>query len=339
MTYLDCDLLGISYIRPDLLISSEQIEKDLSPLYERLKLPYGRIEMQTGIKTRGIFSAKLPSDIASCAAEELFTTHGLKREDIDLLIYASVCRDFLEPSTASVVHSNLKLSPSCRSFDLSNACLGVLSAIEVSDAMIKSGQAQKVMIVTGENSRPLIEKTIETLNGDTSFTRKSIKKYFANFTIGSAGVALVIGKAGKGVAHFNLNTSLSDTESHHLCHGHGSPDELVMETNSEELMQKGIALAKKNWNKFKDQLGQEVVDHYICHQVGIQHRNFMYQSLGLDLSKDHTSFERYGNTGPAALPLTLALAMEKKQFKAKEKICLLGIGSGLHTQMTELIWN
>ncbi|MAX66753.1 MAG: 3-oxoacyl-ACP synthase III [Halobacteriovoraceae bacterium] len=331
-TYIE----DIAYCPADEFISSESIETELSEVYDRLKLPYGRIEMQTGIKTRGVFKNKLPSDISTEAAKNLFKKSVIKPQDIDLVIHASVCRNFLEPSTASVVHYNLGLREDCRSFDLSNACLGVISAIDVARSMLQQKDVNKILIVTGENSWPLLSNTMKTILENKDLTRKTIKKYFANFTIGSAGVALVLNKTA-GLATLGEVYSLSDTQAHTLCQGDGSTEALVMETNSEVLMQKGVALAKTAWSHFSQD--KTDFDHILSHQVGIQHRNYLFEQLGLDLHKDYTTFDKYGNTGSAALPLGLALAYEEKRFNKNDRIALLGIGSGLHTTMMELKWN
>jgi 3-oxoacyl-[acyl-carrier-protein] synthase-3 len=338
MKEINMGMRAIAYVEPDEFISSDQIECDLACVYDKLKLPYGRIEMQTGIKSRGVFHAKLPSDISILAGKELFKNSDVSAVDIDLLIHASVCRDFLEPSTASVIHHGLALREDCLSFDLSNACLGVMSAIQVASDMIKAGTIKNALVVTGENSKPLLTQTIKSILADDSITRKTIKKYFANFTIGSSGVAICLSSnIENNYPEFKKSFSLSDTSAHTLCQGGGSTESLAMETDSEELMKRGVALAQKNWNLFKDKLTGKV-DHFICHQVGIHHREFMYKSLDLDINLDHMSFDRYGNTGSAALPLTLAIAAKKNNIKKGQRVCLLGIGSGLHTQMTELIW-
>lgn len=326
---------AISHCEPDSFLTSDAIEEQLHAMYERIKLPFGRIEMQTGIKSRGIFNQKLPSEISTMAATNLFKNSEVKALEIDLLIHASVCRDYLEPSTASVIHHKLGLRANCLSFDLSNACLGVLNAISVASQMIMSGSIKKALIVTGENATPLITKTIETLKENTEFKRKDIRNFFANFTIGSAGVAIVISKENL-LGEFLNFSSLSDTSAYELCQGDGGMDGLVMETNSEELMLKGVALAKKNWDEFH--MGENF-DHFICHQVGIHHQKFLYQELGLDIKKDYSTFTDYGNTGSAALPLTLAKAVAGSHFKSSDQIAMLGIGSGLHTIMMGLKWN
>lgn len=325
-------LAAIEIIEPDEFISSDKIEQTLAPVYDRLKLPYGRIEMQTGVKDRGVYHDLKPSDIAAKAAVNLFKNHKTKASDIDLLIYAGVCRDQLEPSTASRVHDLLGLSARCQSFDLSNACLGVINAMVTASGLIQAGQASEVLIVTGENSKPLLEQTIKTLLADSELTRKGIKKYFANFTIGSCGLALVVSKEkNNSLATLNYASSLSDSSVNHLCQGGGNLEALTMETDSEQLMQAGVKLAKENWQQFMT----HKYDHYICHQVGVHHRDFLYQHLELDLNKDTTTFDRYGNTGSAALPLTLY----KAKITSAQRVALLGIGSGLHTIAMDLTWN
>lgn len=329
-------LSAIDVFEPTTFLSSDELEKELSVVYDRLKLPYGRIEMQTGIKSRGIFPEHRPSSISASAAKKLFENSHINADEIDLLIHASVCRDFLEPSTSSVIHHELNLRSDCLSFDLSNACLGVVNAIHVAANMLMSSEMDKALIVTGENSYPLYTQTIKTLLEDSSITRKTIKKFFANFTIGSAGVAIVISKSDHKLATFDEFCSLSDSSAHVLCQGDGSTDSLVMETDSEALMQAGVKLAKQTYARFRQKVTMEA-DHYICHQVGIHHRNFLYESLELDLEKDTTTFDKYGNTGSAALPLTLKKAEPK--FQQGDYITLMGIGSGLHTIVMGLKWN
>lgn len=327
---------AIGICEPDEFLSSDSIEKQLSEMYHRLKLPFGRIEMQTGINHRGVFNNKLPSEISTKAAMDLFANSDIKKDSIDLLIHASVCRDYLEPSTASVIHHKLGLTNSCVSFDLSNACLGVLNAISVATQMINSGSIKRALIVTGENATPLISKTIETLKEKVEFKRKDIRNFFANFTIGSAGVAFVISRNDNILGEFKSFQSLSDTSAYTLCQGGGSMEGLVMETNSEELMQKGVALAKRNWDEFSK--SRESFDHFVCHQVGVHHQEFLYRELNIDISKDYSTFKDYGNTGSAALPLTLAKAIRENKFKKNESVAMLGIGSGLHTIMMDVLW-
>lgn len=329
---------SMAYEEPDVFLSSDEMEKKLSPVYERLKLPFGRLELSTGIKSRGYFENLRPSEISAKAAKKVLDKSSIAASEVDLLIHSSVCRDFLEPSTASVTHHLLGLPNTCASFDLSNACLGFLDAMKVAAAQIEAGLITNALIVTGENSKPLIEKTVGFLNTNESLTRKSIKKYFANLTIGSAGVAFMLSSdSTNALAQVVGLETLCDTSASELCQGDGNTNELMMETDSEELLKAGIALAKENYKRFKMNVFEDV-EHVVGHQVGIAHRNLLMHSLELNENKDHVCFDRYGNTGSAACPLTLAIASERSELKSNDRVAMLGIGSGLHTNMLGVKW-
>ena len=80
------------------------------------------------------------------------------------------------------------------------------------------------------------------------------------------------------------------------------------------------------------------MDRFICHQVGSVHRRKLYETLGLDLSKDFSTFETLGNMGSVSLPATLAIAVQQGAIKLGDRVGLLGIGSGLNCLMLALEW-
>lgn len=333
---------SFAYQDPSIQMSSTELEEHLSPVYKRLKLPEGRLEMQTGIKNRGYWEpGTRPSSIAVEAGIKALEVSTIKKEEIDLLIHASVCRDFLEPATSSVIHYKLGLSKKAMCFDLSNACLGVVNALSVAGKMIDSGAIKNALIVSGENSGPLLLETIETLNNDMSLTRKSIKKYITNLTIGSAGVAFILSADETGAKGKLLGGEvLCDTVNAELCLGDGNVNSLMMETHSEELLHAGTKLAIENWERLKENLSWDdaTPDHVICHQIGVAHKKLMYESLNLNIEKDFMTYENYGNTGSAAVPLTLIKAYESKKIKANDRVAMLGIGSGIHSIMLGIEW-
>ena len=160
---------------PDEVWSSELLEEKLAPVYSRLKLPQGRLELMTGIRERRFWSRPtLPSAASAMAGKKAMEKAGTRPEDIDLLIHSAVCRDRLEPSTAAYVHGLLGLTQRTMIFDVSNACLGFLNAMAVAANMIESGQIRRALICSGENGRPLVENTIAKLNSDETLTRNSI---------------------------------------------------------------------------------------------------------------------------------------------------------------------
>lgn len=341
MRFESLRLHSFAYEEPESFLTSDEIEAKLAPLYERAKLPAGRLELQTGIKRRGFWKkGTRPSSIASKAAEKVL--QKFPREKIDLLLHASVCRDFLEPATAAQVHFNLKLSPHCMISDLSNACLGVLSSILMAGQMIERGVIKTALIVSGENSGPLLEETIQHLLNDPQMDRKKIKPFIASLTIGSAGVALLLTheSLAPNAPKILGGSTLTDSSAVELCQGDGSTSGLMMETNSEALLKAGVRLSQQNWQKCLNVLNWTNTDitKIIPHQVGSAHRLAMLSELGLPLDRDFQTYEMYGNTGSAALPLTLMKASEAGFFRPKDKLALLGIGSGLTSTMLGMEW-
>ena len=348
MRFDNVTIESLGYHLPENVITSDDLEERLKPLYDRLKLPAGRLEMMSGIQERRFWNeGVLPSQVSSLAGENALAKSDIDRNEIGCLISASVCRDFLEPATASVVHRNLKLSKDCHVFDISNACLGVLNGMLHIASMIELGQIRAGLVVAGENGGPLVNTTIEALLADPNPTRSKIKTSFASLTIGSAAVAVLL-------THKNLSSSghrlvggesRADTKFNELCRGNqdsgmGVDASPLMETDAETLMKEGCALAQETWGITKSTLNwtNEDVDKVICHQVGSQHRKLMMETLDLNLEKDFSTLEFLGNTGSAALPVTLALAEEKGFVRTGDKAALLGIGSGLNCIMLGVEW-
>lgn len=325
------------------IISSDAIEDKLAPLYDKLKLPAGRLELMTGIKNRRVWKpGTSPSTLSTNAAFVALKKSKVKKEDIDLLIHASVCRDFLEPATASVVHANLGLSPKTMIFDLSNACLGVMNAIVVAGNMIESGAIKSALIVSGENAGPLLEGTLRELLSNDSINRKTIKKYIANLTIGSAATAFVLTTKDFSPDSPKVlgGASLTDSDANHLCRGDGNTHSLVMETDSEELLKYGIKLGVETWALAKENLSwtNENVDLVLTHQVGTAHEKLSLSSFELTNKNTFRTYPEFGNTGSSALPLTLMMASEAGVIKKGDNVALLGIGSGLSSIMLGVQW-
>lgn len=341
MKFNNVVIADIEAYLPDTILTSDELEYKLSPVYERLKLPEGRLELMTGIKSRRYWEpGTRPSDIATKAAAKILANHHVP---IDLLIHSSVCRDFLEPATASVIHSNLELSKNCQIFDLSNACLGVLSAMTMAATQIEHGLIENALIVSGENAGPLIVETIKKLNTDSTISKKDFKKYMANLTIGSAGVAVLLSQKEKypNAPRLLGSNTMTDSSANKLCQGSGNSSELMMETDSEALLEAGINLARMNWNETKNklQIENKDIDWVIGHQVGIAHENLTMKAMELGQHPTHITYPHLGNTGSAALPVTLwELWKVHNKINKNDNIALLGIGSGLTSTMMHIKW-
>jgi 3-oxoacyl-[acyl-carrier-protein] synthase III len=344
MRFENVCLESLAVAHPGEVWTSARIEEQLRPLYERLRLPFGRLELMTGIRERRMWpDGTMPSDASAAAGRAVLGLSSVRREDIGLFIHAAVSRDMLEPSSASFAHRKIGLPASTQVFDVSNACLGFLNSMVVAAGLIESGQIKCALIAAGENGRPLVEETVRTLIAG-SLDRNAIKPFFANLTIGCGAVAAVLCHRDmvKGRAHRILGgVCRSATEHSELCQGNTAAEGgLAMQTDSERMLEAGVALASETWAEFCRDTGwsRDSVDRAICHQVGSAHRRRLFETLQLDLAKDYSTFETMGNMGSVSLPATLSAAVDAGAVRAGDRVALMGIGSGLNCLMLALEW-
>lgn len=335
---------SLAAVLPDEIWTSARIEGRLQPLYERLKLPVGRLELMTGIRERRMWpEGTKPSDASARAGRAVLRQSALNPGQVEAFIHGAVSRDMLEPATASFAHHKIGLGASCQIFDLSNACLGFLNGLVTLGAMIDAGQIRCGMVVAGENGRPLVEQTVQHLL-NAPLNRNDIKPFFANLTIGSGAVAAIVCHENllpAGPKHRLLaGAYLAATQHSELCQGDTAGEGLSMQTDSEQLLLAGVEVAQEAWKLFEQETGwtRATPQRIICHQVGSTHRRKLYETVGLDLAKDFSTFETLGNTGSAALPTALALAAESGALKSGDKAALLGIGSGISCLMLAVEW-
>lgn len=348
MHYQHVCLEALGYSLPEEIVTSDQIEQRLAPLYRRLRLPEGRLELMSGIRERRMWPRGMrPSEQSITSGQRAIEAAGIDPGHIGCLVHGSVCRDQLEPATACAVHHALGLPQACQVYDVSNACLGLLNGILQVANLIELGQIRAGLVVGTEDSRALLEATIDQLNRDESLTRERVKPAFASLTIGSASAAVLLvhrdtSRTGNllGAAAVRAHTS-----HHGLCAGgHEAGTSvaggMLMQTDSEKLLEEGLATGAATFADFLavGRLERDRIDRSICHQVGGTHRKLMLQSLGLPIERDYVTYPWLGNTGSVALPVTLALAIENGFVREAEQIALLGIGSGISSIMLSAQW-
>ncbi len=344
MLYSHVCLHNFGFELPPHEISSSDLEERLAPVYQRLKLPQGRLELMSGITSRRFWEpGSKPSDGAVLAGRKALLAANVKPDEIDCLIFTSVCRDMMEPATAAFVHRQLGLPSRCQLFDLSNACLGFLNGMIVLANMIELGQVKRGLIVAGETAEDLVETTINHLLNDTTLTRKSIKPAFASLTIGSGAVALVMSdKRHDDTGHYLAGGSCRANTAHNdLCQGGGGQENgTLMTTDSVELLKRGVETAALCWQDFQSTLGwtPDSIHRFFCHQVGKAHAKLLFETLALDQSKNFETLAVLGNVGSVSAPITMAMGIDQQQLVSGQRAALLGIGSGINSMMVGVEW-
>ena len=347
MNFENVCIESLGFTIPQSIVTSSEIESRLAPVYERLKLPEGRLELMTGIGERRFWpSGTLISDISVSSCESALLAAEYDAGQVGLLIHGSVCRDHLEPATACRVHHLLGLPSECMIYDVSNACLGIMNGMLQAANMIELGQIQSALVVGSENGQGLVDATIKALNSDHSLTRKSIKQSIASLTIGSASCAVLLTSRthSKNGSRLTYATATANTRYNDLCRSlsdqAGGSMQPLMDTDSETLMIQGIETGRSTFETFLKQSGwtRDEIDHTVCHQVGSTHRKLMLESISMSPERDFTTFQTLGNTGSAALPISLAQAVLDNRISANDRLAMLGIGSGINCLVLGAEW-
>ncbi|HMB59598.1 MAG TPA: 3-oxoacyl-ACP synthase III [Xanthomonadales bacterium] len=338
MIFKNVVIQAIAAIEPPIRVTSRELSERLLPTLQRLGIRMDLLEELSGIVARRFWkNGTQPSDAATLAAEKVLAETQVDRDRIGVIINTSVCRDYLEPSTACIVHGNLKLSENCLKFDVGNACLAFLNGMDIAARMIEREEVDYALIVDGESSGPITEATIERMLGP-DIDEKQFRAEFASLTLGSGSAAMIMARrelAPQGHSYIG-SVSRSATEFNNLCRG--QMDQMVTETKV--LLQEGLKLAAKTFHAAVVALGwvASELDQFIIHQVSKVHTESLVGLLGLDPKKVHAIYPELGNVGPASVPMALARALEMGKIRRGDRVALLGIGSGLNCSMAEIVW-
>jgi 3-oxoacyl-[acyl-carrier-protein] synthase-3 len=317
------------------VITSAWIDEQLAETYARTGVRPGLLSELAGIDERRWW----PEDVlfheaAAMAGRKAIESSGIDPAEIGLMISTSVSKHHLEPSVACAVHDALGLSTACTNFDLGNACLGFVNAMHLAATAIDAGNIKYALIVDGEGSRSTQLATLRRLQSPTA-TAGDVFDEFASLTLGSGAAAMVLGSLDDHPdAHRVVGgVSRAATQHNRLCVG----DLEKMTTDTAALLDAGLQLGEDCWNDAKlDRDWSEGMDRYVIHQISAVHTRLLCERLDIDPKRVPLTYPKFGNVGPAAIPITLADV--SVELGVGERVLCMGIGSGLNTSLTELIW-
>lgn len=345
------------------VVTTAEIEEVLAPVFRRWSLPKGQLETMTGISERRFWPHRVSlAQMGAYAVQDALTRCHVPIEAVGTLVYASVCREAKEPATANLVaarllEEGLKVPAHAELFDLSNACLGAMNAMLAIARRIQAKEIRAGVVVVAESAREIGAMAIQALQEAKSV--EALRTHVATLTGGSGAAAIVLsdGSFSPYEEQAKLLGGVVRNAPQHsdLCRWDvtrsqlpgemapfGGPYALSesMRTDSVELLAQGVTLGKACFDAFLDRMRwtRDAIDLSIGHQVGKTHQDKILGALGLCSQKDHCTYPYLGNTGSAAVVLTLADAIEQGRVQRGDKIALLGIGSGLNCMMIGVQW-
>ncbi len=295
---------------------------------------YGEDAIEKYIKATGVKEAHVSaknqtgSDLGFVAAENLIKQKNINREELGLLIFGAHSVDYRRPATACVLHKRLKLAKSCAAFDVNLGCSVFVYSIQIAASMMQSSNIQKALVIIGEtatkNANPK-DKSVSMLFGDAGcailLEKKTAKMSGSLYTDGN-GFKAIIAPAG---GFRNLDPPKTE-----FVFSEGITRNLYnVWMNGTEVFTFTITAAPKAINAYMEKMGTGIdsYDYFILHQANKFIQRQLVKKLKLPEEKVPASYDRYGNTTAASIPLTLCDAFGHE--KGSRRISFLSCGFGV----------
>lgn len=325
-------IVSIGTFLPEQVVSSQELMDEVQS-EARFGIANTWIEELTGIHSRRFAKPEdKPSDLAIRAGQSALTKSGMDPADIDMVLYCGIDRDWIEPATSHRIQRELGCG-NATCMDITNACHGFSNGLSVGDAMIATGAAENVLVVTGEVPSHLVGDVIKDIKENP--TLENFHGKIGGFTTGDAGGAVILQRssAESGIKTYRFSSRGRYAE---LCFYKFDSDgkrcgQMIMDKISAVMIRMHQSLIKETYQELSWQPAD--VDHLICHQVGSKPHHRMAKLAGIDLQKAPTIFQSYGNLTSATIPVTLDTAQPDKG----DRILILGAGSGLSISQIGLV--
>ncbi len=212
MRYTKVFINSIGYELAPNIVTTEEIEDKLKPFYKATGFMPGQLAALTGIRERRYWDKNHTlAQGAAKAGEKAIKAAGISPDDIEALVFCGVGRDGFEPATACAVADSLKISPAAHVFDVSNACLGVVTGMVQVANEIELGNIKAGLVVSCETARQIVESTIDEINKEKNI--EFYKKTIATMTGGSGAAAVLLTDGSFCQPQYNSN-NLSEHHSY-----------------------------------------------------------------------------------------------------------------------------
>lgn len=308
-----------------------EIEERLHRHSPSLNLPAGLLQRTFGLHERTVADpGDLPSDLAARAATRLLRTAGLAPADIDLLLFAAVSADVREPANAHIVAAKTGLS--CPAFDIGNACNGVINALQVADALIRTGQHRRVLITCGETLTRLSRWTL---------TRDQLRTGLTSLTGADLGAALLVEASPvPGITGSVFLANSRGWPAATLYDSHHAPDRHQgLHVDSDALLGSFIGLDAQVTQWLKEQRVDVRELGLVCvHQPSVPFVDAFRTRTSIDPAQIIPTFPHTGNAAAATLPLQLAQAVLHRRLAPGDTVALFGLASGTSAAVMLLTW-
>lgn len=276
------------------------------------------IVARTGIKARHFAAdGEFSSDLATQACRHAIEAAGVNPQDIDLIIVATSTPDMVFPSTAALLQHKLGIS-GCPVFDVQAVCSGFIYALTVADAMVRTGSANKALVVGAEVFSRILDfndRTTCVLFGD------------------GAGAVVLEASDTPGILATDIHAD--GKHSGILCvPGHVAGGQILgdplLKMDGQAVFKLAVGVLEETAlaSLAKADKTAADVDWLIPHQANIRIMQGTARKLRLPMEKVVVTVDEHGNTSAASIPLALDRAVRDGRIQAGHTVLLEGVGGG-----------
>ncbi len=327
MTKLRSRIAGCGSYAPAKVLSNRDLE-------EIVETSDAWITTRTGIRERRITLDEKTYEVASKAAKEALKSAGVAARDLDVIITGTVTPDMVFPSTSCFVQSTIGARSGIPAFDVSAACSGFLYALDIADKYIRSGAANKVLVIGVDIFSRIID-----------WTDRSTCVLFGD------GAGAVVLTATRGKSCILSSHIHSDGRYWDMLYVPGAIDSNPFEKRPSKhkphVRMKGnetfkiavrtMSRAAKEVLEFNG-LKPEDIALLIPHQANIRIVNATKERLKLTDDQVFSNIDRYGNTSAASIPLALDEAVKNRRIKRGDIVIFVSFGGGLTWASAAVRW-
>ncbi|MEO1640247.1 MAG: beta-ketoacyl-ACP synthase III [Pseudomonadota bacterium] len=315
---------GVGHYLPERVVPNAEFEKTLDTTDEWIK-------SRSGIERRHFAAeGQTTSDLAINAANAALINAGIAGEDIDAIVLATSTADLTFPSAATMVQQGIGNTTGF-AFDVQAVCAGFVYALSTANALIMSGQADKVLVIGAETFSRIMD-----------WTDRGTCVLF-----GDGAGALVLEaqdgagtSADRGILSTDLNSDGRHKDILYVDGGVSTQTTGVLRMQGKEVFRHAVEKLAQTAHTALDKagLGADDVDWVVPHQANIRIIQSTAKKLGVGMDRVVVTVQDHGNTSAASIPLALSVGVANGQIKEGDLVVTEAIGGGLAWGAVVLRW-
>jgi 3-oxoacyl-[acyl-carrier-protein] synthase-3 len=323
---------GVGHHVPARIVTNQELQSCMETTHEW-------IVERTGIhERRFVEPGTRTSDLAENAVRDLFARTGLDTKDIDYIIFATLSPDYYFPGVGPTIQHRMGFGR-IPSLDIRTQCSGFVYGLSTADALIRSGQAKRILLICSEVQSPVLDLStagrdmavlfgdgagaviIEAESGSPSeILKNSHCRGIVDSIMGSDGSGaevLMLRTPGSATPGFITHDDLEKGLHRPRMDGRTVFKNAV--TRMSEVVQEILT---------RNQVSPERINLMVPHQANLRINEFLREKLGFPKEKVFNNIEKYGNTTAATIPICLSEAEQQGRLKKGDLVLTVAFGAG-----------